>query len=317
MRTLAVVLLFGCLLSSFSLVAQNFTVDRNNVRIYSSEVKDTVRMIVIGDTHLSIADSREEPYHQYSKRMAAAYRKTRHFQTGKETNPRKSFTETLALAKKTQADGIAIVGDMFSFPSEAAVDWALDALKQVNVPFYYTCGNHDWHYEGMTGSSKDLRETWVGKRLLPMFQGNNPLCYAKEIKGVRFLFVDNSTYEILPEQLAFIKKEIKTRKPLVLLMHIPLYAQGRSVGFGCAHPDWGEKTDNHYTIERREKWPAEGHSKVTMEFYKRVVNAPNMIGIFAGHIHPQSVDVINGIPQVVAPANFGAGYLDVQIMPKE
>jgi hypothetical protein len=31
----------------------------------------------------------------------------------------------------------------------------------------------------------------------------------------------------------------------------------------------------------------------------------------AGHIHNQSVDVINGIPQVVSEANAEGGYLQV------
>ncbi len=312
---IVVTTLLGCFLSTFSLVAQNFTVDKNVVRIYSPEVKDTVKMVVIADTHLSMSDSREDPYRQYSKRMAGGYQKTKHFQTGEETNPAKAFTETLVLAEKNGADGIAILGDMFSYPSEAAIDWALNELKQVDVPFYYTNGNHDWHYEGMLGSSKDLRSTWVEKRLLPMFQGNNPLCYAKEIKGVRFLFVDNGIYEILPEQLTFIEQEIATGKPLVLMMHIPLYAQGRDIFFGCGHPDWNAANDPYYTIERREQWPKEGHSAVTMQFYNRVVNAPNLIGVFAGHIHPQSLDVINGIPQFLVPANANAGYFDLQIIP--
>ncbi len=278
------------------LVAQNFSVDGNKVRIYAEDVKDTVRIMVISDTHLWMSDSREEPYRQYSKRMAGAYHQTRHFQTGNETNPRAAFVETVALAQKKRADGIALLGDIFSYPSEAAIDWVLDTLSCVDVPFYYTCGNHDWHYEGMPGTSIDLRREWVQKRLQPMFQGNNPLCYAKEIKGVRFLFVDNSTYEILPEQLDFIKREIKTRQPLILMMHIPLYAQGRAVGFGCGHPEWSARTDPHYKIERRPQWPEEGHSEVTMEFYNRVVNARNLLGIFSGHIHIQSLDVIKRHP---------------------
>ncbi len=312
-RTIAAV---GFLISTFMLSAQNFSVVNNVIRFYSPDVKDTVRMTVIADTHLSMSDSREDPYRDYSKRMAAGYKTTKHFQTGEETYPQKAFTETIALAEKNKSDGIAILGDMFSYPSEAAIEWAMNELNQVKVPFYYICGNHDWHYEGMAGSSKDLRSTWVKKRLLPMFQGNNPLCYSKEIKGVRFLFVDNGIYEILPEQLAFIEKEIATGKPLVLMMHIPLYAEGRNVFSGCGHPDWNAAHDPYYPIERREQWPAEGHTEVTMKFYDSVLNAPNMMCIFAGHLHPQSMDMINGVPQFMVPANANAGYYDFQIIPK-
>jgi len=27
--------------------------------------------------------------------------------------------------------------------------------------------------------------------------------------------------------------------PLVLLVHIPLYAPGKSISFGCGNPNWG------------------------------------------------------------------------------
>jgi hypothetical protein len=48
-----------------------------------------------------------------------------------------------------------------------------------------------------------------------------------------------------------------------------------------------------------------------MAFYNTVFSAPNLMGVLAGHIHQPSVDVINGIPQVVAAANANGGYLQV------
>ena len=41
------------------------------VRIYSPEVREPVRLFVISDTHLFLSDEREEPFRDYSKRMAA------------------------------------------------------------------------------------------------------------------------------------------------------------------------------------------------------------------------------------------------------
>ena len=71
-----------------------YSYDGPNVRIYSSEVSDTLRMFFIADTHLWLSDEREEPFRQYSKRMASAYHRTKHFQTGKETNPEAAFNCT-------------------------------------------------------------------------------------------------------------------------------------------------------------------------------------------------------------------------------
>ena len=136
-----------------------------------------------------------------------------------------------------------------------------------------------------------------------------------EINGVNLIVLDNSTYEISPEQLSFFSKCISENKPSVLMVHIPLYAPGRSVGFGCGHPEWGAKTDRSYSLERRLQWPQMGHTKTTMDFYEAVFSAEPLMGVLAGHIHNQSIDVVNGIPQVVAEANAEGGYLQVKFVP--
>ena len=96
-----------------------------------------------------------------------------------------------------------MVGDIFSFPSELAIEWVLSKLDETGIPYVYVAGNHDWHYEGMSGNLDLLRNTWINKRLLPLYQGNNPLMAAYDIKGIRFLAIDNSTYEINKDQLEF------------------------------------------------------------------------------------------------------------------
>ena len=197
-----------------------YSYDGPNVRIYSSEVTDTLRMFFIADTHLWLSDEREEPFRQYSKRMASAYHRTKHFQTGKETNPEAAFKATVELAKQRGADVIALAGDILSYPSERGVEFVNEVLGASGIPYYYTCGNHDWHYEGMEGHRLKLRDEWRGKRLMPLFRDNNPAIYGVEIKGVRLLFVDSSTYDILPEQLEFMQREVKGGKPFIMMQHI-------------------------------------------------------------------------------------------------
>jgi hypothetical protein len=124
---------------------------------------------------------------------------------------------------------------------------------------------------------KELRATWIRERLLPLYQGQDPLMAVREVQGIRFLAIDNSTYEILPDQLEFFRAEAKTGRPLVLLVHIPLYAPGRPVGFGCGHPEWGAKTDRNHEVERRPRWPESGHTPVTMAFHREVFATPNLV----------------------------------------
>ena len=290
-----------------------FSTSKNQIYIYTKAKIKPTRIFHITDTHLSLDDQRGDQYKEFSKRMAAAYKSNNHFQTDKKYSTKESFDKTLKLAKEQDADFLALTGDIFSFPSEAAVDWALQKLKETKIPFAYVAGNHDWHYEGMKGSSQKLRETWTEKHLKPMYQGNNPLFAAYDFNGVRFVCIDNSTYEILPEQLDFFKTQVKSNVPMLLLLHIPLYMQGRSMGYGCANPNWGKKADKNFKIEQREKWRQGGHTKTTMKFYDEVFEASNLLSILAGHTHRPALDVKNGIPQIVSGHNATGYYSEVNI----
>lgn len=284
------------------------------VKIYSSAVTDTLRIFVIADTHLWLSDERETPFRQYSKRMAAAYNETTHFKTGEKTNPEKAFRETVSLAKKRGADVIALLGDIVSYPSEKAVEWVKMVMDEVGIPYYYTCGNHDWHYEGMEGTSQELRKKWRQERLMPLFRDNDPVAYGVEHKGVRLLFFDTSNNEIEERQLQFIREEARRDEPFILFQHIPLYAPSRSVGYGIGHPQWGAATDGGYKIERRNQWP-EGHKKVDYDFYDTLVEAPNLLATFAGHVHLFGTDIIKGRPHFTVGPNCTGAYYEVVVMP--
>jgi hypothetical protein len=98
-------------------------------------------------------------------------------------------------------------------------------------------------------------------------------------------------------------------------MHIPLYIPGRTLGYGCAHPDWGAGSDRGFETERREKWRESGHTKTTLSFYNEVFHAPNLLAILAGHTHQQALDVSNNIPQVVSGHNATAFYSNFNVLP--
>lgn len=293
------------------------TVEENKLQFFSEVVKEPIKIVHIADTHLFRDDERGVPYKMYSGRMAKAYNQTRHFKTDELTNPELAFEAALNFAKESQADLITLIGDIFSFPSEAAIEWVTAKLKEVNIPYIYVAGNHDWHYEGMEGTLEDLRDKWIKERLLPLYQGNHPLMAAYDLKGIRFLAIDNSTYQINEDQLAFFKKQVASNVPLVLLVHIPMYAPGKSIGFGCGNPDWGASSDRNHELEGRLKWPEAGHTKTTFDFHRAVFSAPNLLGIFAGHIHRFSVESIKGKPQIVTDDNASGGYLDVDFLPLE
>ena len=159
-----------------------------------------------------------------------------------------------------------------------------------------------------------LRAEWTKKRLAPLYQGADPMMASRVVKGIRFVFIDNSLYEILPEQLAFWKQEAAKGEPVALMMHIPLYMPGYGPReAGCAHPEWGAKVDPHWKIERRPQWPEAGHTQTTFAFREAVFSTPNLLGVFVGHVHRHFFAFDRGRVQCATAANADGSFLDVRV----
>lgn len=271
-------------------------------RFVCPALREKVRIYVIGDTHIGDDDERGKPFEQYSARMAAAFNKF---------DRRGNLAKAVKQAAEKKADFVALVGDIISYPSHSGVEYIRRTMDSCGVPWAYVSGNHDWHYEGEEGPQTELRARWTEKRLKPLYQGENPLMFAKVVKGLRLLFVDDSIYQILPEQLDFLKRELARGEPTILLMHIPVYTPGRGITLGS--PDWGWETDRNWQIERRERWSKDGCGETTKEFCRLALTAPNLLGVFAGHHHRQEMDNVRGLTQLVTPGHFSAptAFLDL------
>lgn len=264
------------------------TLEGDTLTVVSGRIARPCRVMILGDTHFSTDDERGEPFRRYSARMA---------QYGRQEMT--ALEDRLKSVEARKIDAVILAGDIISFPSEAGVEKLLSLMRSCPVPCYYTAGNHDWHYEGTAGSDRELREEWIGRRLLPLYAGRNPLYYAETHCGIKFILIDNSVYQILPEQLDFLKAQLSDGRPAILAMHIPLYLPGRGSDYPCGNPQWG-KEDPYYQIERRERWPESGPSQTTLDFHRLALSAPNVLGIVAGHTHQFDADQINGRFQLVA-----------------
>ena len=201
------------------------------VNVFSPLLQQKCRLTLIGDYHSSLNDERDEPFTQYSARMAQ-YGHT----------DMKDLEKLFEHAIQNNSDAIVLLGDMISFPSEKGVEVLTSVIKSSPIPVYYIAGNHDWHYEGWQGSDMQQRQEWINKRLLPLYDGREPLNYAVEIKGVKLIMIDNSVCQIQPSQLEFLRRELSDGKTAVIGCHIPLYLgmpDHQVTDYGCGHPEWG------------------------------------------------------------------------------
>ena len=283
-------------MKGIGIIMPTIAIDGPIVSLRHPAFTDGWRAFILSDSHLALDDERGIPYRQHSQRMAEYY-----------TQAQTHWEQTLARAVAEKVDHLFLLGDMSSFPSEAAVDYLSQTLQDTGISYSYIAGNHDCHYEGMPGSEIALRKEWCRRRLAPLYQGRQPLMHAETHGGLRVVLIDNSVYEILPEQRDFFRTQITCGQPMILLVHVPLYVPGRSIFFGCGHPKWCAATDPYWQIEGRERWPENGHSACTYDFHRDVFATPELLAIFAGHIHRPSLDIYCGKMQNVVPGLAEAG----------
>ena len=260
---------------------------------------EPVRLWVIGDTHLALRDARDADHADHCARMS------------KWPGNKKDFEAMLVRARREKPDLLVLVGDNISFPTLANVDYLKGSLDACGVPWAYVAGNHDWHFEGDAGSDLEQRARWTERRLGPLYQGANPLMASRVVKGVRIVLIDNSLYHVLPEQLEFYRAEAAKGDPVCLCLHIPLWTPGADV-LTCGCPTWGAATDPYWQIERRARW-AERQMPSTFAFREAVLATPNLVGVFAGHIHALQVARQSGQNLFTAPGNQAGEFLDVTI----
>ena len=279
-----------------------FSLDGNcTLRMPIAGLKEPVNFFVVGDTHFNLRDARDDAYADNYKRLTRI------------TTPRDVLAKTMDRAKAAKADVVLLVGDIVSFPTLANVDHLLSELDSCGLPWLYVAGNHDWHFEGDSGSDFEQRARWTERRLKPLYKGENPLMYSRMVKGVRMVMIDNSAYHVTPEQLAFWKQEAAKGDPIALFMHIPLWLDGWSITT-CGHPEWGAATDPYWEIERRERW-AERLMPSTYAFREAVIDTPNLVGVFTGHKHKLMVGQSGRALFFSTPMNREGRYLDVRLSP--
>lgn len=271
-----------------------------------------LNIMQISDTHISTDGASDVKYEVYSKRMREAYKQRKHYKTDELATPASMFDEILARAVEEKIDLLSLSGDIINYPSKSAVEFISKKVETTGIPYVYTSGNHDWHYEGMKGSSEYLRSYWIEESLKPLYKGTNPYFSVYETPDVNVVTIDNSIYQIKEEQLKFFREQDSSGKPILLFVHIPLYMPTLPV-VSTGHPDWGAASDKYYKTERREPWAAEGNSKTTLSFLKTVMKSRNVLGVFAGHWHGDVIYKHGNITQYVSPPGYNGQYRIIKL----
>jgi 3',5'-cyclic AMP phosphodiesterase CpdA len=266
----------------------------NNQWEFSSTIaipdfKDSLKILQITDSHISIEDEKEADLMKYGERMHKAYMVPfKHYLQDIYKTTFEYFDELLLKAKNEDVELLLLTGDIVNFPSAVSAKYVYDRLVETGIPWLYIAGNHDWYYEGMPGSQDSLRLTWIEKNLAPLYKGHNPLYYSEIINGINFVGIDNSTYRISDEQVQFMEEQLSGHEPVILISHIP------------------------YSLNRNASQPG-----TTALVDLILANTDKIIAILTGHTHRISYYFTGNLCQYTSLAACQGGSLTVSIKSKE
>lgn len=260
----------------------------------------------VTDTHMNETDAEEG-----SKVFGASYAEY----SFDALNTRTHFNRLLEYANDLNADGVILTGDIVNGATVKNLLYLEQRLATLKAPYLYTPGNHDWEYPGEPWG-EPTRQKHYAK--FERITAGNPGGQALEIGGMLLVTLDNSTYQISQEQLAWAQRELARGLPTLLFMHIPIYIPTL---LGDVLREWEAPimmAAEGWTREQLEKWQVEPPSPSTLAFYRLIWDDPyeNVAGLFCGHIHFSHRDPFGrNACQYVTRAAFVGGYRIIRLLP--
>jgi predicted phosphodiesterase len=260
----------------------------------------------ITDSHINATDATEG-----EEAWAGAYA-GHHFD---EIAARSHFETALAYAKERSVDGVVLTGDIVNGATVGNLDYLGHRLGQLPMPLLYTPGNHDWEMFGEPWG-EETRRKHVGK--FARIAGGDPSFSVRQLNGILIIGVDNSTYQISPDQLQKFHAELERRLPVLLFMHIPLYVPSL---LKDVLQMWGSPimmNAEGWDDRSLERWRIQSATDKTREFHRLLLDNPkgNLVGVFCGHVHFPHSDAFGlGSRQYVTKPGFQGGYRMIRLVP--
>lgn len=251
-------------------------------------------LLHISDTHLTFADGRDDE------------RKQKLAENRKECFPEQC--ENLKAAScfaKENAIPIVHTGDLIDFVSVLNLEKAKDFI--INNDCFVCAGNHEFSlYVGEAFEDEEYRNQSLKK--VQMSFSNDIRFAVREINGVNLVAVDNSYYLIDENQLEKLKNTVSLGKPIILLLHTPLYSKQlfdlqMSDDSSAALMGVPEELMGSYSQHRYRQQKADETTKKAFEYIKgeKLIKA-----ILAGHLHYNYEDDVTGtLRQYITGLNTG------------
>lgn len=283
-------------------------------------LKEPVRLLHISDTHICLADERDDQ----RKRDLARSRGTFFHTDGAKRNnadpaffpfPEDHLREQVAYARE---NGLLLIhtGDVIDFVSEQNLETAAEILS--GTDYFLAPGNHEFSlYVGEAWEDVPYKMQSFDhvQELLKI-----PLHFAvRQIGGLKLIAMDNTYYLFDEKQLELLKKELEDGLPVILLLHTPLYTAeifGKFLAmtngvcaYLCGCP---EECYAHFSsAERIRQQRADAPTKAMIDLIR---SSSQIKGIFTGHKHIfHRHEFAPGVPQILGGASYAGDAIQYEI----
>ena len=231
------------------------------------------------DTHLSLADERDD-----QRKLDLAKQRSQYFPN--------ALDDLTVMSEQAKKYGCPIIytGDLIDFVSEKNLEVAKDFADKNDL--FIAAGNHEFSlYVGEVPLEDEAYRNISLKKVQACFK--NDIRFAvREIGGVNFVAIDNSYYQFDKEQLDGLKEVVKQGKPIVLVMHNPIFTEGFAKEIMqtevCSYLTGAPKelTDTYPEYRKR----AQESRDITLKTCEYIKNQPLIKYILCGHVHRNYVD---------------------------
>jgi len=281
------------------------TVSEEQIQIEG--LTESFEIIFIADTHLTLCDERDaEVADKAASRSSSFY--------SKEGVPSEEvFTALMDYVKKEQPDLLILGGDIIDSAMWASIDYVSQHLNELEIPWIYTMGNHDFEYG--TEYFTDI----AYEEYLPRLDSITETTDGYQIyhhNSFNILATDDDNSQISEEATLALAELKQEGKPIIVVSHVPFEPY----------------TDDHTLhLLTRQVWgeTPEGNSKVllginscypnddTEDFIDMVTEDDGLVPlVLSGHIHFYHRDMLDeDTLQVVTGAGYEGHLIKLTLQP--
>lgn len=204
----------------FSACGDSASIKKEDITTYKIRIpgtEESYEFLYLTDTHMIVpGDKENQEISDYEKQRLPV------FTMEDVPSPFLQFPQWIQYANEQDFDGLLLGGDIIDYPSASNLEYLKTCLDDLKIPYIYNIGNHDWTYpwEYMTEKGKS--------EYLPLFNSymeNNTSIHTKEYEDFTIVAVNNSSNQITPDALTRYKEILAEKKPVILMLHVPLYTE--------------------------------------------------------------------------------------------